>query len=98
METVAETPTSLILQVEAGSPGWLVLADQWYPGWVGMIDGQTVSIDRADFLFRALHLDAGKHLVEFHYRPVSFLAGGGIALFVVSGLALLGLWSRYWHA
>jgi uncharacterized membrane protein YfhO len=80
--------------VENSTSGWLVLSDQWYPGWHGYVDGQPQEIYRANYLFRAVQLDAGSHLVEFQYRPVSFLVGSVITLVVLGCLALFVLRHR----
>jgi uncharacterized membrane protein YfhO len=68
------------VQVQAEQPGWLVLADTWYPGWQVQVDGQPANLLRANYLFRAVALPAGAHAVSFTYRPLSFWVGLGISL------------------
>jgi hypothetical protein len=97
IEPMVETATANSFRVENGAPVWLVLADQWYPGWYGTIDGLPVEIYRANFLFRAVQLEAGSHLVEFRYRPVSFRVGSAITLVVLGCLALFVLRYRAWR-
>lgn len=65
----SERATRIVLSVESGQDGWLVMADTWYPGWAAEIDGQPVEIERANFVFRAVPLQAGKHTVVISYRP-----------------------------
>ncbi|MGW8250836.1 MAG: hypothetical protein ACWGO1_09360, partial [Anaerolineales bacterium] len=60
-----ESSGSLVLQVEAERPGWLLLSDTWYPGWTASVDGVDVPIYRANYLFRAVSLPAGEHQVRF---------------------------------
>ncbi len=80
------------LEVEAASPGWLVLRDLYFPGWDALVDGQPAEIRVADSAFRSVRLAAGRHEVVFLYRPDSFKLG-----LVLSFLAALviaaGLWS-----
>jgi hypothetical protein len=57
------------------SPGYLVLADAFYPGWQAKVDGRPVPIVRADIYSRATALDAGTHTVEFEYSPPSVSRG-----------------------
>jgi hypothetical protein len=64
-------------------PGYLILADTFYPGWQARVDGQRVDVWRANYAFRAVALDAGEHEVLFEYRPASFMVG-----LACSGLAL----------
>jgi hypothetical protein len=68
--------------IEAGSEagGFLILTDSYYPGWQAYVDGQEARIYRADYLFRAVFLEPGRHTVEFRYRPMSFRIGLAIAL------------------
>ena len=87
-------PAYFSVQVTVDAPGWVVLADQWYPGWVGSVNRQPVKIERANFLFRAVPVDAGKNLVEFRFRPISFRIGAVITLGLLSGLLIFGIWSR----
>jgi hypothetical protein len=67
-------PNRVVIEVEADGPAWLLLSDTWYPGWEARIDGVGVSVWKGDYLFRAVPVLSGKHVVEFVYRPVSFLA------------------------
>lgn len=79
---------SLVLNVSARAKGYVVLTDTWDPGWIALLDGRQVPIQRADVIFRAVKVDAGTHRIEFLYRPISFYLGT-----IISGtsLALLGL-------
>ncbi|MCX6070648.1 MAG: hypothetical protein NTU91_07290 [Chloroflexi bacterium] len=67
-------PNRVVIEVEADGPAWLLLSDTWYPGWEARIDGVGVSVWKGDYLFRAVPVLSGKHVVEFVYRPASFLA------------------------
>src|SRR5205814_7944695 len=67
-------------------PGYLVLADTYYPGWVARVDGVEQPILRADYLFRAVAVRPGQQVVEFRYEPTSFRIGAA-----TSGLTLLVL-------
>jgi hypothetical protein len=88
------TPERVTVQVQADQAGYLVLTDTYYPGWRATVDGEAVSILRAEPYFRATRMEAGEHRVEFIYRPLSLRLG--IALSAISLLvALLGLaWGR----
>jgi hypothetical protein len=80
--------------VEAGVPqggGYLLLLDSFAPGWRVTVDGTAATVLRANALFRAVRLTPGRHLVVFHYRPLSFLVGAGVS--AASGLAMLMLWA-----
>jgi hypothetical protein len=75
-------------------PGWLVLADMYYPGWKVRVDGRAEQILPADYIFRAVPLDSGPHVVEFIYRPTSFIAGVIISILTVTVLLPILLFLR----
>ena len=58
--------------VAADSPrgGVLVLNDVYHPWWRATIDGTPVTIMRANGIFRAVALPAGKHEVVFEFAPL----------------------------
>jgi hypothetical protein len=76
----------------ASEPGWLLLADTYYPGWVALLDGAPVDISPAYGVFRTVELPAGEHQLEFVYRPLSFYLG--LASSSLAGLLCLLLWRR----
>lgn len=80
-------PEEIRISTQLDGDGFLVLTDQYYPGWEATVDGAPVRIFRANYLFRSVPLTAGKHKVVFRYRPKSFRLG--IALSVGS-LLLFG--------
>jgi len=82
----------VVVEAELAAEGYLVLTDAYYPGWRVWVDGNEEEIHRADYLFRAVYLSKGKHLIEFVYDPASLKIGVAISLVTVFSLALgLGL-------
>jgi hypothetical protein len=78
-------PDRVELVASLASPGWVVLADTFYPGWSVTIDGVATPIHPADLLFRAVFVPAGTHRIVFRYdAPALHL---GLVLAVV-GLGL----------
>lgn len=63
-------PGRIEVEVVASGPGVLVLHDTHYPGWVVEVDGRPARLLRADVLFRAVEVGAGRHRVEFRYEPL----------------------------
>jgi membrane protein YfhO len=68
------------VEVSAHRPGWLVLTDNDYPGWIARVDGKSVPIQRGNFLFRAVRVPAGDLRVVFRYRPLALTLGGAVSL------------------
>ncbi|MDY6874891.1 MAG: YfhO family protein [Chloroflexota bacterium] len=85
-------PERVVVEVDAESPGYLVLTDAWYPGWEATVDGEVVEIQRADILFRAVAVDAGSQRIVFTFCPVSLRAGAAISLAGLIGLVIVAAW------
>jgi hypothetical protein len=73
------------VEVEGTSGGWLVMHEQWAPGWRATVDGEDVPLVRADHACRAVRIPAGSSRVETHFAPTSLRLGAGLA---VLGLVL----------
>ena len=89
-----DAPDDVVVVAELEKPGWLVLRDNYFPGWKAEVDGAPARILRADYAFRAVALSAGSHRVVFRYRPESFYWGIGVslaALATAAGIALTRL-------
>ncbi len=97
------------LQAEVTRESWLVLADNYYPGWKAFIrpleeDGASereVPIHLVNGNFRGVRLPVGAWEVRFRYSPASFQVGAFISF--VSGMLLIFLlmlwaWRRVYRA
>jgi len=87
-------PDRVVITAASDRPGYLVLTDTWFPGWTAHVDGRESSVERADYAFRAVRIEPGRHQVEFLYAPGSVRLG--LALSVLALLAIIGLggWPR----
>jgi hypothetical protein len=75
----------VVVDVEAATPSYLVLADTFFPGWSATVDSRPTRIARANLCQRAVAIPDGHHEVRFTFTPKSVIAG-----FVVT-LAGLGI-------
>jgi hypothetical protein len=77
-------PNVVRVAANADAPSYLVLGDFYHRGWTARVDGQPAHVFIANALFRAVAIDAGSHVVEFRFEPLSHLIGA-----VVSAMSLL---------
>jgi hypothetical protein len=80
---------SKIFAVNMEHDGFLIVNDVNYPGWRVRVDGKVKELLSANYLFQSVFVPAGKHLVEFEFRPPSFLIG---LLISVLTLVFIVLW------
>jgi uncharacterized membrane protein YfhO len=74
------SPNQVKIEVALDQDGYLVLSDTYYPGWRAYVDGEEKEILRANYAFRAVPLESGRHTVLFKYDPLSFKVGLAISL------------------
>ena len=91
-----EQPDSLTVSTTLKEEGYLVVSNVYYPGWQATVDGQTATIQRANYAFQAIRLTAGQHTVTLRFVPRLWQAGlvsmaGGTLLAL-----LLLLWPGQW--
>ena len=92
---LSENSNQLVVQVQSDAPGYLVISDVWYPGWVALIDQGKTPVLRANFLFRAVEIPAGEHIVNLVYKPIAFYTGVGISL--ITSLFILAYLLKAWE-
>jgi hypothetical protein len=83
-------PDDVTVEAELPKPGFVLLLDTYFPGWTATVDGRTVPISRADYVYRAVRVPSGRHVVAFTYRPFSFRLGLGASLATLVLMATLG--------
>jgi hypothetical protein len=83
----------MALTTDTTAPRLLVLSEMYYPGWRATVDGAETAIYQTNYLFRGIVVPAGRHQVEFAYRPASVAIGAAIsfaALVLCGALAWRG--------
>ena len=84
----------VVIQVHASAPGFLFLADQYFPGWTARVNGARQEILRADHTFRLVEVPAGDSEVVFTYQPTSVRVGALISFATIAVLVLVWMRSR----
>lgn len=85
-------PDAIEIETQATRDGYLVVTEAFTPGWRATVDERPAPILRANVVFRALRVPAGRHRVVMRYRPLAIPIGVGLSLL---GLALaIAVWTR----
>jgi hypothetical protein len=72
--------------------GKFALLEQNLAGWAARIDGREARIQPWEGAFQAIDVPAGRHRIEFHYRPHDVFLGAWISL--LAAAALTAAWAR----
>lgn len=83
---------SVELGVRTSHPGILVASESYYPGWRVYVDGQERKLLKADYVLRAVALEAGVHTVKFVYDPLSFKIGAFVSALTILTLLISGIY------
>jgi len=79
-------PNSISLKTQSNKARFLVLADNYYPGWKAYVNGKEKPVLRVDYTLRGLLLETGTSMITFAFRPQSFFWGAGLSILTLVGL------------
>jgi Bacterial membrane protein YfhO len=89
---VEAAPDRVLIEASLSERGYVVLVDGYDPGWQAQIDGRTTPVLCANGAFRAVAVEAGRHVITQVYRPPSvrwgLLVSAGTILLLALGLAM----------
>lgn len=80
ISVVSYRPEKVMLNVKTDQNALLFLSDVYYPGWKAFVDGNDSKIYRADYVFRAIFVPKGNHIISFVFDSESFKIGRNISL------------------
>lgn len=80
----------IVCQTDCPYPGFLVLTDNWHPDWKVFVDGKREKLHRANYVFRAVYVPAGKHKIVFKYISTPFNSGKIISIITLIGV--IAIW------
>jgi hypothetical protein len=61
--------TEIVIATDAPGASLLVLNDVWHPWWRACVDHEPADVLKANVLFRAVEVPAGRHSVRFRFHP-----------------------------
>lgn len=94
---VTDRSEEVVLSVSADQAGFVVLSDQYYPGWIATVNDVEAPILRVNHAFRAVHVPAGESTVAFRYRPRSVRLGALVSALTLGSLLVFAVgswWAR----
>ncbi|MGA3284290.1 MAG: hypothetical protein ABSD57_07520 [Verrucomicrobiota bacterium] len=71
---------SVDIEIVAGAPSLVVVAQTWYHNWRAEVDGEPARLLRANHAFQAVEIPEGRHRVQLIYRDRAFAVGAGVSL------------------
>lgn len=90
-------PNYLKYESASTTDGLAVFSEIYYPeGWVATIDGKESNILRANYILRALEIPAGKHSIEFTFKPRAYTIGNKITTASSWLVLIILLGSIFW--
>ncbi len=81
-----ERPDRIAIKTSFRGTGFVVLADQFYPGWEAYIDGSRSKVYKTNGVQRGIVVPEGQHMIVFRYVPRRLYAAmtfSGILLCVI---------------
>jgi hypothetical protein len=97
----AWTPGSMRVSLEPTptAPAWLLVAENWYPGWTARVDGQETPVVRGNMTLITVPLRAGAREVELRFASPQYRTGRAVTvlslvLVLAAFVAPLGLGRR----
>lgn len=70
----------------------LVFNESYDQGWKALMDGIAVPVLRANAVCQGVYLPAGRHEVQFLYRPTGLILGSTVSGAAIMALLCGGLW------
>ena len=92
IKLTGQSANHLELSITAASEGYVVINQNFYPGWRATLDGNDALIERADYTFQAVYVGAGRHRLSLDFTPTLFwpLLAVSVTTWLL-GLGWLGL-------
>ena len=70
----------MLIHSVSSLPGFIVISNNWHPGWKARIDKKATKIFKANGFMQAIEVPPGKHKIELLFRPWGAIIGILISL------------------
>ncbi len=82
---LTRTANAIAFRITVSEDGWILIPERWARSWRAQIDGSEAPVWGAAFVYMALHLAQGDHLVQLSFEP-----GRSLMMLAFSWLVILG--------
>ena len=89
IELISYNPNRIDLSVSTNQRGFIVLSDSYNTDWKATVDKKQTDVLRANYIMRAIPIDAGIHRIEFTFEPELLISGFLITITGWIGIFLL---------
>lgn len=72
---VKQNPTQITMELAMETPGLVVVANRWDPGWTARLNDRQVPLLRVNHVLQGVAADAGRATISLHYAPASLQIG-----------------------
>lgn len=83
------------LETSVSRPAFLVVSENYFPGWEATVDGRPVPVYQTNYLLLGTPVPAGKHRVEMKFHARGAQMGSLISLGTLAAMGALAL--RHWR-
>lgn len=87
------SPNRFAVAVRTARPCFLVVSENWYPGWKAEVNGKPRALHRVNGALMGVFVDPGSSQIEFRYLPTHFYLGMSLTLLSVLSMAV-----AYWSS
>ena len=91
IEIVRYGPNEVAFAVTADRPAYFFLSDVYHPDWRATVDGRPAVIDVANYAFRGVYIEPGRHEVVMRFTPSGWVAGLAATLIALVALVALAI-------
>lgn len=80
---------SLVININNATNGFVVVAENFYPGWIAKVNGVKKEIIKVNGFLKGIFVENGKNIIELEYKPIILYAGYIISLISLFFMILL---------
>jgi len=97
LKWIEKRPSRQVFSVSLTDDAVVSVNELMFPGWRVRVDGSEATAITSDGFQRSVNVAAGEHIIEWTYRPSSFMLGAGISLVTLTAMCFCIVRERRQH-